>query len=330
VSVLRVRLTAADDLTADKQAWAVVRPQSARRVLMVTPGDFFLQTALALDPSVQLTTETPAAYSPLQLRRFDLVVFAGFLPTRMPIAPVLVISPPAEAANSMSFGGYLATGASSLVVASAAPAEIAQFVDVSDVRVARARQASLPGWMQPVITAGGTTILAAGQNGNIRGAVAPFNLQDSDWPLRVSFPVLIQNLVQYLAPGVEMGINVPGAAISAGELVKVTPDPGVHEIDVSTPNGVTRRITTPFAPFSGTSQPGVYRVREVGRKGTVQFAVNFMPARPAAAAGPADVVVGTTQRGGSTSIPVPVELGWIVALACLSFLTAEWWLAFRR
>jgi Ca-activated chloride channel homolog len=325
--VLQARLTSADAVRLDKQAWAVVEAQSVRRVLMVTSGDFFLQTALTLDPTLKVTTVSPLAYQASRAQHYDLVVFDGDLPSRLPRAPELLFSPPAGAVGPISFGRFVPTG----VVARSPAAPLAtsaifQYLDVSDVVVGRARSVALPAWMQPVFSSNGHTLIAAGQNNTERVVAATFNLSESDWPLRISFPVLIRNLVQYLVPGIDVGVT----SASAGQIITLSPEPGVRAVEITSPTGATKHIVAPFPPFTGTTAPGVYTVREAGRKGEVRFAVNFAPARPAPATGPARIVVGGTQGGGSRSVNVPVELGWIVVLACLSLLTAEWWLAFRR
>ena len=61
-------------------------------------------------------------------------------------------------------------------------------------------------------------MIAAGDSGSNRFAVGTFRLQDSDWPFRVSFPILIQNLVQYLVPSV----GVSATTITAGDAMTLT------------------------------------------------------------------------------------------------------------
>lgn len=336
--VLHVRLTQPDDVTTDKQAWAVVRAASQTRVLLVSRGDYFLQTALTLDPAIQLSVVEPSVFKPALVRHYDLVVFDGILPATLPKGPgypvpVLLISPPAgtvrTAGTRLTFGRLVA--GATVSPAPSPPglpgvAAITQYVDVSDVHVAAERGASLPGWMEPVFLSGTSPLVAAGETNGRRVAATTFNLQESDWPLRISFPILIKNLVDYLIPGVGVGAtNVP-----IGQMVPLLPEPGVKEVEITRPGGPVVRVRLPFAPFTNTAVPGVYMVRELGRTQIVDFAVNFMPSRPTPAAGPARVTLGASKRGGSRSVGVPADLDWVVVLACLGLLTTEWWLAFRR
>ena len=86
---------AADLLPIDDRAWAVVPDDRVRRVLLVGPGNVYLQNALSLLPNVELYGATPDEWASTTGKdRFDLVVFDGFLPDELPDKPILAIAPP--------------------------------------------------------------------------------------------------------------------------------------------------------------------------------------------------------------------------------------------
>jgi hypothetical protein len=342
---LQVRLAHADDVDADKSAWAVTGSVGPQRVLLVTRADYFVETALSLDPAVSVVTVAPAAYRDSLVHGYDLVVFDGTLPRTLPAMPVLLLSPPAGRTR-LPGGGTIVLGRfvpGSGIAQSASPAGpspgvptgILRYVDLSDVHIGRSRKATLPGWIQPVASgAAGAPLLAAGENNGRRLALTTFSLQESDWPLRISFPILIQNLLRYVAPAF-----APGAtALDAGQTIQLTPPPGTAEIRVLRPDGTVSTLParpgTGFAPFAGTAQTGIYTATAVGsgRPISVRFAVNFLPARPAPASGPPDETLGaaTSNPGSSSTASIPTNIGWAFALAFLLLLSAEWWFAFRR
>jgi hypothetical protein len=326
--VLRAQLARADDVTADKQAWTVIQSGNERRVMLVSSGDYFLQAALSVDPTVRLSLVAPRAYSPALTSGYDLVVFDNTLPRALPPAPALLLSPPSGRVGPITFGKFTPAGSvlASSSVSSTTAASILLYVEVSDVHVARARTVSLPGWEQPIFTSNGVALLAAGENNGRRLVATTFDLQESDWPLRISFPILMQNLLRYLAPG----LDISSTQITTGQPVKLSPAPGVTEVDITRPDHTVAHVFPPFPPFTDTALPGIYSVTEPGRRGAVSFAANSIPARPAPAAGPQDVVLGGSGTGSSRSVTVPVDVGWAVVLVALGVLTAEWWFAFRR
>jgi hypothetical protein len=337
-----VRLTVHDDFTADKSAWAVAAAPQPVRVLLVTRGNYFLQTALGLRAGTQLSTVQPAGYSPTVARGFDLVVFDGFLPAQLPAVPVMITAPTGTVIGSLRFGPAVSLAGRSLVAAASATpdstaAQLLQYVDLSDVHIAVARTLAAPAWLQPVVTAAGLPVLAAGDDGTRRLVVFAFDLQQSDWPLRVSFPVLVQNVARYLAPGLTLGAT----SVVAGQAISFAPPPGTSAIVITRPDGsqVTLRPRSgsggpAFAPYADTGQPGIYTARAAGRLSTapVSFAVNFFPARAASSSGPSVLHLGGASSGtsGSHVVGVPVSVAWVFGLLTLAVLLVEWWIAFRR
>jgi hypothetical protein len=223
-----------------------------------------------------------------------------------------------------------------------------QYVDLGDVHVARAHRVSLPGWMQPIMESQHQTLMAAGEEGGRRIALLSFSLEESDWPLRLSFPVAVRNLLTYLTPDLSIG----SSSLIAGQSVQLYPAPGTQEIRILRPDGHTDRLVPvsgfltgagtnaiAFPPFSDTGEPGVYVVREIeaGRQITVPFAVNAFGARTrtATATGP-DVLRFRAPSGGAgtgkSSAPEKAtdSLAWAACLLVLALLGAEWWYGLRR
>jgi hypothetical protein len=342
-NALQVRLARPDDVDIDKSAWAVIGTAQPRRVLLVTPGDYFVQTALSLDPAVRLRTVAPGAYSPSLAAGYDLAILDGTLPRTLPRTSTLILSPPAghtllTGGDTITLGRFRPAGGISTpaVPPGGDLASILQLANLSDVHVARSRESLLPAWMAPVaVTAAGQTLLAAGESRGLRMAVATFRLQESDWPLQISFPILIQNLVGYLAPP----FGPAGTNFAAGQTVQLRAPPGTAELRILRPDGAVEVLREdPGAggvAFADTSRAGVYTAATGGaRARTVRFAINFFPARPAPAAGGRVTQLGpAAPRAGSGSgapAGIPIGVSWAFALAGLVVLSAEWWFAFRR
>ena len=336
---LEARLTRVDDMRADKVAWAAVPQNSARRILLVTKGDYFLNTALDVNPSVQLAMVKPGDYDPTLAEGADLVVFDGWLPDALPMQSTLLVAPTrgkvaiSEIASNreapLVFGSERTLGGGSIGTSGAGSlATLLQYVDFGDVHIAQARDLTAPAWLQPVVVSGGRTLLAAGDRGNTRVAVLTFNLQESDWPLRISFPITIQNILHFLAPGLALGT----VDLAAGQPLRLFPEAGTREIQIIHPNGTVDHLHPPFAPFTDTSQPGLYVARGIGggSHATVPFAVNFFPTRSRPAAGPEVLHLGQELGGGGQHLSVPVSFAWAFGLLALAVLTVEWWVGFRR
>jgi Ca-activated chloride channel homolog len=330
IQTLRATIVRRDSFDRDKTAWAVLPAKSTKHVLLVSTGNYFLETALALAQDVNLSAIRPSLYRSSMASAFDAVVFDRFLPHNLPSTPALLVAPPAGRVGSLRFGSEKPVGS----LSTSSPSQtsglgsVLQYLDFSDVHVARARTLSIPSWMQPLVTSNRSTLVAAGDSGTSRLALVDFDLQRSDWPLRVSYPVAVQNLLNYLTPGLTLGTS----ALSVGQHLSLFSSGATAGIDVTRPDGKVDRLRPPLAPFTDTQLPGVYRVQSRGSSTSAssRFAVNFFHPSAPHASGPAVLILGRHQSALSRSVNIPQDLGWAFGAMALCLLSFEWWLSYRR
>lgn len=330
VQRLEARLMLADDVAFDKHAYTVLPVPVPRRILVVGNGDYWLQAVLTLDPSFSVATTAPAQYTSDRAIGFDLVVFDGVLPRVLPPAATLLVAPPAGAFGTIQFGSLTTAGVISIAQLPAIGpfASLLRYVDLSDVHVSSVRSMRLPFWMQPLIVSGNRVALAAGEDGPTRRAVVSFDIRKSDWPLRVSYPIFMHNLLEYLAP--HLAVNT--LSVRAGQAIGIVAGPTIQQLDVTMPNGHVKRVTAPHATFSDTSTPGFYVVHETAdQQGhSVTFASNQFNAHGIRSGGPSIVTFGASQAGKHQGIHTNSSLAWMVALVALGLLSVEWWLSWKR
>jgi len=139
--VLQVHLTLRDDLAADNTAWAApVRP-APRRVTLVTAESVFLRTALSLDPTVRLTTLTPAVYATRAaqgaLGAPDLTILDGDRPAGLPEGNLLLINPPAGAWPGLVSGSAVPVAGPAVIAQDSAG--LLRYLQAGALHVAAAR-----------------------------------------------------------------------------------------------------------------------------------------------------------------------------------------------
>jgi hypothetical protein len=293
VGTLEVRLvgpdplvtTAPDQLAVDDRAWAVIPSDRTRLILVVGPGDPYLETALSYLPNVELFGVTAAEYGPASERTdgrpWDLVIFEGSLPATLPRTPILSIAPGASSSLGEVTGTLTNPGIGSLD-----PDEpILRYVDLSTTHIASASRFVLPEWARTVIPGPqGAPLLYAGSRAGLPTAVLAFEPRRSDLPLQVAFPILLANLTGELLGG----SAAPTEAVQPGTPVSLSIPEGATGLAVTKPDGTVIELvpgtaTSAGVTFSGTDVPGIYVV-------TPHLA-------PAASAGPS----------GSTSPPTATQ-----------------------
>ncbi len=250
-----------DYLAADDAAWAIVPPDRLRRVLLVGPGNVYIQNAFSLLPNVELYGATAAEYPNTTGKElFDLIVFDGYLPAELPRKPILAFAPPQTSPLGVVNGTLDEFGMGQL------PADdpILRGVDLTRLHIARTQSIDLPEWARAVIPGSPGPLLYAGLREGVPNAVFAFDLRQSDLALQVAWPIMVSNLAgellglsaQAFDPlDPSSPVDIPISADAQG--VRVTlPDGSVEII----PPAATGASTVTFV---STRQLGVYRAEVI-------------------------------------------------------------------
>lgn len=254
-------LSGKDGLSLDDSAFTVLEQRKPAQVLLVSAGNQFLEKVLTLLPNVDLYRIASQRYLGVEADRFDIIVFDNYLPPLLPRGNLLVVNPPDR-------GPYRTNGSISRPKITSWDREdpILSFVDLRDLSISRASKLDMPRWGKPLITAGdGTPLMVAGQDGDRRVTILPFDLQQSNLWTMSAFPILMSNIVNYLSPP---GV-VQAPAIQTGSPESLAPLPQVQTVRVTSPNDQISDFRTGQGPISyaATDVPGLYRVQQLVQNG---------------------------------------------------------------
>ena len=309
VGVIEVRLdgAAGDDLALDDRAWAIVPAEHLRRILVVSDGDPYLETALTYLPNTELYEVAPAKYGPdTHPELFDLVIFEGALPATLPSRAVLAIAPTASSALGEVTGSLTDPAIGAL----SADEPILRYVDLSTTHIGTASKLVTPVWARTVIPGpGGAPLLYLGEQAGRKAAVLAFLPRQSDLPLQVAFPILIANLAGELLGG----SAAPESALQPGSPISLPLPAGASALRVTRPDGTTVELVpgtagAPTVAFSQTDQLGVYLASPVYPNGGPSPAISGSPASVAPGSSPrtdASPEPGASSGAGASATPVP-------------------------
>jgi hypothetical protein len=333
VRVVEARLadqSETDVLPADDRAWAVSNAGEGTTVRVVSPGNRFLEIALALLPDVR-TTFVPSSTATFTetAAQVPVTIFDGVVPATLPPGNLFFIAPPA----STEF--FSITGQIDFPALRPSPNEEAllRHISLSEVSVLKASRLVPGAWARVVVDGDGGPMLLAGERDGRRIVVLGFSLQQSDLPLQVAFPLLISNIVGYLAPG----SGAEAALLTPDQPLAIPVDASITEVRVTRPDNVVVPITPQNgqAIFADTAQLGPYMVEQlqgdrlVGRR---RYAVNLFAPDESRVAPQAQLSI---QQVSGLQQAVTRELvgrqefwRWLAALA-LVVLVIEW-LVYQR
>jgi Ca-activated chloride channel family protein len=319
-----------DTLPTDDKAFAVSTAGEGTNVRVIGPGNRFLEVGLGLLPAVR-TTLVPTSTTTFTetAAQVPMTILDGVVPVTLPPGNLFFIAPP----RSTEF--FSVTGQVDLPALRPAPGEepLLRNIRLSDVSVARAAKLTPGSWARIVVDGDGGPMLFAGEKDGRRIVVLAFDLHYSDLPLQVAFPLLLSNIVGYLAPG----SGADAAQLAPGQPLAFQLDPSVTDVRVTRPDGqvVSLPIANSQAIYADTDALGVYTAEQYqGEKLAVRqrYAVNLLDAGESRVAPQADLAV--KQTSGLPQATTAERVGrqefwrWLAAIA-LAVLVVEW-LVYQR
>ncbi len=247
-----VRFAKPDALVVDDARYAVAEAQRSYTALLVTSGNVFLEQALKLMP--ELDVVLAALEDVGAATGCDLYVYDGVLPDVLPeTGAIWAIDPPQSVLNIAPRKTTDAVTQLRTATGEQA-AEICRYLTMEGVAIREYK--ALDGGT-PVIVSGTNVLLTVTQAQGRRAAVLGFDLHDSNLPLKADFPVLVQNLLQYLLPPAVADVS----QAVCGQPVSFTLDARCVEAYVQTPDG--RQVALEGDTLPDTSQIGLYRLVEL-------------------------------------------------------------------
>ncbi|GAB4548172.1 MAG: BatA and WFA domain-containing protein [Anaerolineales bacterium] len=316
---------ALDFLPLDDTAFAVYQPAAARRILLVTQGNLFLEQLLAALPGAQAFRALPDASGAPQIpaEPFDLYLFDGALPAQLPKGNLLLVNP--------SSNEFFQVGEAyqDIVEMNVREHALTRFVDWRNVHILKAQRVQLPAWMFPLIEADSRPLVFAGEQSGRRVAALAFDLRQSDLPLQIAYPILFSNLVNYLAPPASFDAS---RAIRPGESLPLFLPADVERAVVASPSNRMYALAPGQNIFTQTNELGYYALNLISGSSSraEYFAVNLFDADESNIAPRSNVQIGTqTIAPAQAAQQGLLEIWKWLAAAALVLLMIEWQ-AFHR
>lgn len=325
-----VRFDTPDDLKTDNVAYATLAPAHTIRVLLVSEGNAFLERFLGINTNIETVKCTEAGLAEATKgHEYDVVICDNLAPAGLPAANQLVFNTVTSLTPVTKVG----------VVQQPSVADwdhrhpVARYAAWNDIKFVEAMAVQLQPWGKAVVESERTPLVVAGERSGRRVVWCGFDLRDTDFVLRVAFPIFLTNTLNWLTEKRGLG-EAEGAALRAGEPVPLAVPVGVQEVSVTGPDRRTHKVTFGgTAPvFDGADRVGVYTATAGWGKDTwkQQFAVNLLNKTESNLKPQNALQVGsgppvTAERRARSNY----ELWGYVALAGLLLLSVEWWVYHR-
>ena len=322
---LVARLTSEDALKFDNSARAVLPTGKQVRVLLVGEDDPFLENALKADPSIAVEILRPESWRSSLGAGFDVVIFDNWLPADL--ASENLGSEPSLFFGRTPFNLGGEQISPDFLEASEANSPLLWNVEFRDIRLTKAEKLTVPSdgrWRAsiPMRSVGEPMVLALEGPEKARVVAVAFAVADSNFPLRVGFPLFVSNAIHWLGGRRSLSETTlkAGGTIFPKEGEQVRKDPLAHQQAAGETESATTYSQTPFA----VRRNGFYEVR--GPAGTRWLAVNTSDAAESdlRVAERENKAPAFTRRWGALQ-----SWRWL-SLVALVLLVVEWCLHHRR
>ena len=298
--ILRLEIEEGDDLAIDNVAYTTVAPPRRAKVLLVTPGNEPLELALATPQAEKLAEVAIHAPSYMTQPQYakqaadgliDLVIYDQCAPTEVPQCNTWFIGqlPPLDSWSAGEKQGL------PQIIDTDRAHPLMQFIEMGNVDIAEAIPLHPPPGSVVLIDSSlvqeeteHAAIFAIAPRDSFEDAVLGMdivnmaaNVANTNWPIRVSFPIFVNNVLRYL--GGAGGRFQLKSTVKPGQSVSIRSENPVTEIAVQSPSGESvslARGSLGHFTFTQTDSVGVYSVHENGAQSTLQrFAVNLFDSR---------------------------------------------------
>ena len=337
-----------DSLPADDHAYALLPERRRAKVLVVSPGNTYLEAALLLDEYLDVQVASPKEYvekiAPSGAK-LDVIIFDGATPANAPRANAIYLDPRGPGSPVKVEGELKQPGFDKIE----RKHPIVRWTALDDVNVARGHKLVAEPGDKVVGASDRGPILVAGQRGGFKFVALGFDTRDSDLPLRVAWPLLLLNSInwftdedaQYISsfrtgdvwrvPVVSQSgqakLKMPGGGdvlvpVHEGRAVYLGEKAGFYEL--SGAEGADLSLGGGGAPpaVPGTGAPPAT---------VASFAANLLDADESSIEPAKELVVDGRKAGALSAFQIGVRREiWIYLLLAAILLTAVEWITYHR
>lgn len=315
-----------DALPVDDQAFAVLPRPRPLRILLVTAGNLFVEGALLLDPTLKVQKIAPTGWRDDLAKEVDAIVFDRFLPERLPSTAALILGAPVAASASPFVSKR--EQKTPIVTELDRKHPLMKWIDLKDLNIASSVVFEPASGDVVLARALRDPIVVAGTRGKHRYVAIGFDVQKSDWPLRVSFPVFVTNVLGWFTETSE----APDLALRLGVPRRVQLDGSAGAVQVTLPGQPPRQTTIRDGRLQLVAETRGFVELRLADQRTLTLPASLLDPeeslRPMATSLQLDgQPIGGPLEGRSG---LPVELWPLFVLLALGLAAIEWWTYHRR
>jgi uncharacterized protein YegL len=341
-----------DLLAADNTARTLLSPSRELRVLLVSTGNIYIERAcksIAVEHLVQMTPEQYEKQDPKRLRRggwddaavagasgaagegFDAIIFDRYAPKDAPLINALYfgVAPPIKGFERKDTRPE--SPSNELITQWDRSSELLRNVELSDIPLRRPGRLVVPTDGRVLAIGREGPVMAEVTRDGVRHVVVGFDIYESLWPMRISFPVFLQNTLPTL--GLDASVTDAGIDYRTGENAVVLADQDLDELTYTGPEKVkvSARAIGNTLTVDAFPRAGLYTTDADVPTRYKQLAVNLADSAESDPRIAETLKIGTSSvKGQAQAVEIRKEIWPWFMWGALAVLLLEWALYARR
>lgn len=322
----RIRAIDGEDLLdADNHAYARLPERRRARLLIVSEGNLYLQAALLLDEYLDVTEVTPANYESTGLD-YDVIIFDNWVPPFYPSTAALYLNPASEDPTT---GPFVVDGfvESPYFDGLDRRHPLIKWTALGDVNLARSLNVELQEGDRAIARSGSSPLIVTGRRDGHAFVAFNFDVRESDLPLRVAWPLLLLNTIDFFVAEQNGFVS----SYATGDSWHIPAPSDLNRATILQPDGSEREvpIVEGRAVFAGL-RTGFYTLRTP--QGDETFAANMGAGRESEIEPAEELNVGGTvaESPSRGKVGLRREIWLYLVLLVLAVLIIEWFTYHRR
>lgn len=343
-----------DDLPADDHAYALLPERRRAKVLVVSTGNNYLDAALLLDEYLDVVNATPADYAnkyAANQEKFDVVIFDQVTPAQMPKASALYLDPRGPGSPVKVEGVIEQPGFDKIE----RKHPIVRFTALDQVNIGSGHKLKPEPQDKVIGSSFNGPLLVTGVRNGFKFVAVGFDVRDSDLPLRVAWPVLLLNIVNWFTDEdasyissfrtgdvwrIPVGSQTTAATLTnpvggkqsvpvhEGRAVFLGQTAGFYELALPT-GASTTEAPLPAPTGSAAPAPGDTALTQAGS--SVRFAANLLDDSESAISPAEKLTVDGHDAAAVEGFHVGVRREvWIYLLLAVILITVVEWATYHR
>ncbi|MBI4641571.1 MAG: VWA domain-containing protein [Candidatus Tectomicrobia bacterium] len=268
---MKAELDVQDDFPLDNAAFAILSDTVPMKVLLVSRGNYFLESLLSSYPHIAARRVEIIRHETAEklFEEYDLVIFDRISPPPLAKGNFLLINTFHESLPLKVVG----TVSEPVVRGWDAEHPLFQAADFNGIVIEEALQIRPAGIGKVLLASEATPLIYLIEDDGRRVIVVGFDFLKSDLPLRVAFPIFMGNLLSWLSLYGDKSERFYGLA---GESYPLYVGKGAREILLTTPSKEKQTYQMKRSPFlfQATDEVGMYTFKTNHLEGA--FAINLL------------------------------------------------------